>query len=54
VSAAIREHVWLPDPDDVLGQACRVCPLGRSHAVHIDPAEVPADTRYEQEDADGR
>jgi hypothetical protein len=56
MGVSVRPHVFVPDPADLLGEACAVtsCEVKRANAVHVDPAEVPTDTRYEQEDADGR
>jgi hypothetical protein len=48
VSTAVRPHVHVPDPRDLLGQACLACPLGKSNRrVHVERDEVPADQRYE-------
>lgn len=46
----IRPHVHVPDPADLLGEACLVtsCHLKRSHTIHIDATELPTDDRYER------
>lgn len=48
---AVPSHLYREDPDDLLGQACLDCPLGKSNtSVHLTPADLPPsppDGRYE-------
>lgn len=54
MNAVLRRHVCIPNDEEAHRPMCRVCPLPCDNTtVHIDPADIPGDNRYEPEAVDG-